>query len=152
MIWNKWINAYNAGTNWCMWCKNKMMHVMQEWFFFFFFVHGWSLQSSSLIKSWVQNQVSTCAIVHQTQNSAGFLPWKWGTSIAIFSQQNLGENSVLCAMTHLRQNAVGFSSGNLATILKRTSKALIKTTPLPKIKPQSSILLKPQKLMPITCF
>ena len=40
-----------------MWCKNKMMHVMQE--IFFFLVHGLSLQSSSLIKSWVQNRVST---------------------------------------------------------------------------------------------
>ena len=59
MICNKWINAYNARTNWCKWWRNKMMHVMQEWFFFFFFVHRWSLQSSSLIKSWVQNRVST---------------------------------------------------------------------------------------------
>ena len=43
---------------------NKLMHVMQEQNdacderFFFFLVHGWSLQSSFLIKSWVQNQVS----------------------------------------------------------------------------------------------
>ena len=37
MICNKWINAYNARTNWCKWWMNKMMHVMQEWFFFFFF-------------------------------------------------------------------------------------------------------------------
>ena len=42
------------------------MHLMQEQndacdarMTFFFFVHGWSLQSSSLIKSWVQNRVFT---------------------------------------------------------------------------------------------
>ena len=44
--------------------SHELMHIMQEQidacdarmiFFFFFFVHGWSLQSSSLIKSWVQN-------------------------------------------------------------------------------------------------
>ena len=34
MICNEWINTYNTGTNWCMWCKNKMIHVMREWFFF----------------------------------------------------------------------------------------------------------------------
>ena len=47
-------------------CRKKLMHLMREqnnacdarMIFFFFFVHGWSLQSSSLIKSWVQNQVS----------------------------------------------------------------------------------------------
>ena len=43
--------------------SHELMHIMQEqidacdarMIFFFFFVHGWSLQSSSLIKSWVQN-------------------------------------------------------------------------------------------------
>ena len=39
MTCNKWINACNA--------------IMIFW------VHGWSFQSSSLIKSWVQNRVST---------------------------------------------------------------------------------------------
>ena len=37
-------DACDARIKWCMWCKND-----------FFLVHGWSLQSSSLIKSWVQN-------------------------------------------------------------------------------------------------
>ena len=44
------IDACNARTKWCMWCKND---------FFFFLVHGWSLQTYSLIKSWVQNWEST---------------------------------------------------------------------------------------------
>ena len=35
---------------------NVLIHVMQSWFFG---VYGWSLQLSSLIKSWVQNRVST---------------------------------------------------------------------------------------------
>ena len=42
------------------------------------------------------------------QNSAGFLPWKWGIPIAIFSHQKLGENSVWRAMMHLRQSTAGF--------------------------------------------
>ena len=42
--------------------SHELMHIMQEQIdacdarmIFFFFVHGWPLQSSSLIKSWVQN-------------------------------------------------------------------------------------------------
>ena len=53
---------------------NDMMHVMQrqndvcnartEWCkWWFFFVHGWLFESFSLIKSWVQNQVSTPSCV-----------------------------------------------------------------------------------------
>ena len=47
------IDACDARTKWYMWCEND----------FFFWVQGWSLQSSSLIKSWVQNWVSTCVCV-----------------------------------------------------------------------------------------
>ena len=43
-----------------------------------------------------------CTIVHQTRNSSGFSPWKWGIPIIVFSHRNLGENRVLCAVTHLR--------------------------------------------------
>ena len=45
-----------------------------------------------------------------------------------------------------------FSSWKFGNNSKRASKALIKGTPLSKIKPQSPIILKPQKLMPIACF
>ena len=41
------INACDARTKWCMRWK------------FFFLVHGWSLQTIFLIKSWVQTRVST---------------------------------------------------------------------------------------------
>ena len=52
------------------------MHVMQEQndacdariIIFFFWVHGWSLQSSSLIKSWVQNRVSTPLLLTNHEN------------------------------------------------------------------------------------
>ena len=42
---------------------NELMHVMQEQIdacnaIMIFGVHGWSFQSSSLVKSWVQNRVS----------------------------------------------------------------------------------------------
>ena len=56
---------------------NELMQTMQEQidacdarmiFFFFFFVHGWSLQSSSLIKSWVQNRVSTPLLLTNHEN------------------------------------------------------------------------------------
>ena len=49
-----------------------------------------------------------CTIAHQTWNSAEFLLWKWCTSVVVFSQLKLGENSVLCAMTHLRRSVAGF--------------------------------------------
>ena len=49
-----------------------------------------------------------CTIAHQTWNSVGFSPWKLGTSIAVFSQWMLGENSILCAMMHLRQSIAKF--------------------------------------------
>ena len=42
MICNEWINACNAKAKWCMWCKNKMTHVMQEWLFFFGYMNGHS--------------------------------------------------------------------------------------------------------------
>ena len=41
-------------------------------------------------------------------------------------------DSILCAMTHLRRNAVGFSTWKFGNNSKCASKALIKTTPLPK--------------------
>ena len=49
--------------------SHELMHIMQEqidacdarMIFFFFFV--WSLQSYSLIKSWVQNRVSTASLI-----------------------------------------------------------------------------------------
>ena len=49
-----------------------------------------------------------CTIAHQMWNSAEFLLWKWCTSVVVFSQLKLGENSVLCAMTHLRRSVAGF--------------------------------------------
>ena len=69
-----------------------------------------------------------CVIAHQTQNSAWFLLWKWGTFVVVFLPRKLGESSVLCTMTHLKQNAADipqrkqgemlpdFHCGNLATI------------------------------------
>ena len=43
---------------------NELMHTMQEQIDacdarMIFFVHGWSLQLSSLVKSWMQNRMST---------------------------------------------------------------------------------------------
>ena len=70
--------------------------------------------------------------LHQTQYSAGFFPWKWGTFVAIFSQQKLGENSVLCVITHQRQNVARFSLCKFGNNSKCASEALIKITPLPK--------------------
>ena len=52
------------------------------------------------------NLVST--IVHQMWNFAGFSPWKWGIPLTVFSRRRLGENSVLCAMTHLRRSTARF--------------------------------------------
>ena len=43
-----------------------------------------------------------CARAHQTQNSVGFSPWKWGILIALFSQQKHGEDNILRAIMHLR--------------------------------------------------
>ena len=47
-----------------MQCKDKIMYVMQEQIdacdaIMIFGVHEWSFESFSLIKSWVQNRVST---------------------------------------------------------------------------------------------
>ena len=57
------IDACDARTKWYMWCEND----------FFFWVQGWSLQSSSLIKSWVQNWVSTCVCVCACACACGWL-------------------------------------------------------------------------------
>ena len=89
---------------------------------------------------------------------------KMGHLFAVFSQRKLGENSILCTMTHLtrkccwisttkiRQNVAGFLPWKFGNNSKCDSKTLIKATPLSKIKPQIPILLKPQKLMPIAYF
>ena len=78
------------------------------------------------------------------QNFAGFLPWKWGIPIAIFSRQKLNENSILCAMMHLRQSTTGFlpqkqgkdaaefSPWKFGIDSKRIEKALIGIMPIPK--------------------
>ena len=47
---------------------NELIHVMQRQIdacnaIMIFGVHGWSFQSSALIKSWMQNQVSTIVII-----------------------------------------------------------------------------------------
>ena len=52
--------------------QNKLIYVMQEQIdacntIMIFGVHGWSLKSFSLIKSWVQNQVSTLALASWTK-------------------------------------------------------------------------------------
>ena len=85
------INACDARTNWCMWCKNN---------FFFFFVHGWSLQSSSLIKSWVQNPMSTVArfLFDRSKRAFNRLKRAFDRSKVIFDQlkivnQDFLENS-----------------------------------------------------------
>ena len=93
-----------------------------------------------------------CAITHQTRNSAEFFPWKLGTSIVVFSQWKLCENSVLYAMTHLRWSVARFWSWKFSSDSKRTREALIKTTSFPKSNLKAQIPLKPQKLMPITHF
>ena len=49
-----------------------------------------------------------CAIAHQMQNSVRFLSWKWSTFVVVFLQLKPGENSVWCAMMHLRRSAIGF--------------------------------------------
>ena len=68
--------------------------------------------SMSMLAHIVYTGVKPCrwAIVHQTQNLAGFSPWKWGIPIAVFSQRKLAKDSVLCAMTPLRWSAAEFSS------------------------------------------
>ena len=50
-----------------------------------------------------------CAIAHQTWNSVGFSPRKWGTFFAVFLQWKLGENIILCSIMHHRQSAARFS-------------------------------------------
>ena len=50
-----------------------------------------------------------CTVVHQTRNSARFLLWKWCNPFTVFSQQKLGEDSILRAMKHLKQSVTRFS-------------------------------------------
>ena len=96
-------------------------------------------------------------------NTAGFLLWKWGITIVVFSHQKLGENSVLYAMTHLWQNATRFPHENKAKTCRifaveiwqwfQTRLGSIDWDhTLSKSKPQSLIRSKPQKIMPIACF
>ena len=62
--------------------------------------------STSMLACAIYTGVKTyrCA----TRNSTRFSPWKWATSIAIFSQWNLSKNSILCAMTHLKRSTIRF--------------------------------------------
>ena len=50
-----------------------------------------------------------CAISYQTRNSVGFSLRKRDTFVVVFSQEKLGENSILCTMMHLKGSAAGFS-------------------------------------------
>ena len=65
--------------------------------------------SMSIYVVYTDTKPYRCTIAHQTRNSVGFLPWKWGILIALFSHRKLGENSVRCAMMHLKWSTVGFS-------------------------------------------
>ena len=106
-----------------------------------------------------------CTIAHQIQNSARYSPWKLGIPIVVFSYLKLGENSTLCAMTHLRRSTVrflppkhgemlpDFCRGNLATIPNTLGKHRSRPLPFrnqtskpnifkaPKAKANSSFLI-----------
>ena len=65
---------------------NELMHTMQEQIDacdarMIFFVHGWSLQLSSLVKSWMQNRMYTNMIPRPNLGSDFISPqWRlrWG--------------------------------------------------------------------------
>ena len=90
--------------------------------------------SMSICVVYTDTKPYRCTIAHQTRNSIGFLPWKWGILIALFSHWKLGENSVRCAMMHLkwsncwifatkiRWNATGYSPWKFGSDFKHIGK------------------------------
>ena len=64
--------------------------------------------SMSIRAIYIDTKLRWCAIAHQTRNSTGFSPWKWGIPIVSFLCRKLGENSVWRAMMHLRWSNVEF--------------------------------------------
>ena len=104
-----------------------------------------------------------CTIVHQTWNSTGFLPWKWGTLLPYSHSKSLviivfcviwctwgetlgdfrHENMVKCYWIFAMEIWHQFQMHRESIVWDHTHS---------KLKPQSPTHLKPYKLMPIVCF
>ena len=81
-----------------------------------------------------------CAITHQTWNSARFSPFKWGTFVAIFSQQKLGD-IVFCVLWRIWGEMLSdFRRGNLATIPNVLAKHWLRPHPFQNQTDNSLIL------------
>ena len=63
----------------CMWCT---LTCLMLW-------RASACQGTSMLIHIIYTSVRPywCTIAHQMQNSSGFSPWKWGTSITVFSQR-----------------------------------------------------------------
>ena len=98
-----------------------------------------------------------CAIARQTRNSIGFLPWKWGIPIAVFSCRKLGEYSIwgetlpyFCHKNKAKRCRI--FTVEIWQQFQTHLESIDQDHTHSETKSQSPIHLKPWKLMPIAHF